>query len=55
MRGWLIIFAVMGLAGSAYSFSGPHVSTPSSLSLSGLFFLLLLTGLITRAVRGRAW
>ena len=55
MRGWLMIFALLGLAGTAYSFTGTHVSAPSTLSLSGLFFVLLLAGVLSKAVGGRTW
>jgi hypothetical protein len=55
MRGWLMIFAFLGLAGTAYSFTGTHVSVSPTLSLSGLFFALLVVGLVSKAVGGRTW
>jgi hypothetical protein len=54
MRGWLIIFGGLGVAGALYSYAATPDATPSFLSLSGLCFFLLLAGLATSAVRGRA-
>jgi hypothetical protein len=54
MRGWLIMFGGLGATGAAYSYVvTPAVAAPV-VSLSGLCFLLLLVGLATLAVRGRA-
>ena len=55
MRGWIIIFGILGVAGTAYSFAGTQIPTPSILSMSGLFFFLFIAGLLTRAVGGRVW
>jgi hypothetical protein len=53
MRGWLIIFGGLGIAGAAYSYTASPAATPSFLSLSGLCFLLFVAGLATSAVRDR--
>jgi len=54
MLGWLILFALMVVLGCVEAMTGNAVATSMRVTTI-VFALLFLVGLLTRAVRGRAW
>ena len=54
MLGWMILFAVMAVLAIAVSITGNSVQISMWIT-SIVFACLFLVGLLTRAVRGRAW
>lgn len=54
MLGWMIVFAFMVVLGAVLMLVG-NAAAASVRMASGVFALLFLVGLLTRAARGRAW
>jgi len=54
MLGWIILFALMVVIGFVATIIGNSVQTSMWIT-SIVFACLFLVGLLTRAVRGRAW
>jgi hypothetical protein len=54
MLGWMILFAVMVILGTILILAGDPAEVSAGM-VSSIFGLLFLLGLLTRAVRGRAW
>jgi hypothetical protein len=52
MLGWMILFALLAILGTALSLINP--ATISTM-VGVVFALLFLLGLVTRLMRGRAW
>src|SRR5579883_51117 len=54
MLGWMIVFALLAILNAAFIFLG-HPADASPRLATAIFSVLFLLGLLTRAVRGRAW
>ena len=54
MLGWMILFALMAIAGAIRILVDPAAGASVAMACV-LFTALFLAGLLTRAARGRAW
>lgn len=54
MLGWMILFALMALLGTIPMIIG-HPADAAVMLTSSVFTFLFVLGLLTRAVRERAW
>jgi hypothetical protein len=54
MFGWIILFALIVIAGAVQMIAG-HTATDAGKLASALFAVLFLMAVVARARRGRAW